>query len=40
MPTPIAEVKGMTNLVYLLGCMHLVIVNCTFGSIASRQLIR
>ena len=40
MQAPIAEVKSMTNLVYALVCKHLVIANCIFGSIVSKQLIR
>jgi hypothetical protein len=40
MQTPIAEVENMTNLVSLLECKHLVIVNCAFGSIVNKQSIR
>ena len=40
MQTPIAEVKSMTNLGYLLECKQLVIASCAFGSIVSKQSIR
>ena len=40
MQTPIAEIKRMTNLVYLLEFKHLVIANCAFGSIVRKHSIR